>query len=223
MKKIDRSKSVTPLCLSSFTHTLHSWDNVTKKNKRKIWVELGKIQDGFCVYCEKNAQKGDGHIEHFFHKGEDDSGQYPFKHLTFDWNNLFGCCNSKEHCGHYKDQKLPGGKHRVYDPLKLIKSDKENPEDYFNFSASGNILVKNMLTSEKRDKAEETIKALNLTAPSLVSSRKEQIDTCGARLSALEAMLTTENQDQYIQEYNLIKDEFSTQKHRTAVKAIYFI
>lgn len=80
-----------------------------------------------------------------------------------------------------------------------------------------------MLTSEKRDKAEETIKALNLTAPSLVSSRKEQIDTCGARLSALEAMLTTENQDQYIQEYNLIKDEFSTQKHRTAVKAIYFI
>jgi len=222
MKKLDRTLSTIPTLLANFSYLTDSWDYVSTKKKKKIWVEIKKFQDKFCVYCELPAYIGSGHIEHFFHKGENDRGLKPFIHLTFSWSNLFGCCNSMVHCGHYKDQKIKGGLHREYDPLKLLKPDVVDPDLYFNFTISGDILSKNDIIDSEKGKADETIKALNLREPSLISSRRSQIDACSQRLLALESMKNQMEDDEFSSEYINIRNDFSMQKHRTAVRHAFF-
>ncbi|GEA13100.1 retron system putative HNH endonuclease [Alteromonas sp. KUL49] len=135
MKKLNRSLAQKPSFLSGLSYVTHTWGDVSSSGKSSIWDQLGKFQDGLCAYCESKAIKGSdtGHIEHFF-----DKSAHP--HLTFDWGNLFGCCASTLHCGHYKDQYLPGGERRTYDSDLLIKPDIEDPEDYLQFLPSGKVL-----------------------------------------------------------------------------------
>lgn len=81
MKKLDRSLANTPQCLLDFSYETHTWNNMTSHKKAKVWIELDKFQEKFCVYCESKAYRGEGtgHIEHFYHKGHSD-----YKSLTFD-------------------------------------------------------------------------------------------------------------------------------------------
>lgn len=189
---------------------------MTKSRKKSVWKELEKFQDKLCVYCESKAEQGTctGHIEHFFDKST-------HVHLTFDWSNLFGCCASRLHCGHYKDETLPGGVRRTYNTSLLIKPDTEDPEDYLQFLPSGRIDCKNGLDTIPKQKASETIKALNLDAPSLVRSREQQIARFQLKVTTALSLIDTGDEETIalaMIEYRNIEQQAKSASHRTAIK-----
>lgn len=189
---------------------------MNKSRKKSVWKELDKFQDKLCVYCESKAEKGrdTGHIEHFFDKRT-------HVHLTFDWNNLFGCCASKLHCGHYKDQELPGGIRRTYNTSLLIKPDTEDPEDYLQFLPSGKIESKNGLDAISEKKANETITALNLDDPSLEHRREQQITRFQSKVTTALSLVDTGDEETIalaMIEYRNIEQEAKFALHRTAIK-----
>ncbi|MEM8240145.1 retron Ec78 anti-phage system effector HNH endonuclease PtuB [Morganella morganii subsp. sibonii] len=208
MRKLNRMLANSPQCLGNYSYLVNKWGDLTQK--QMVWDELDKFQDKICVYCESVAEKGNGHIEHFFHKAD-----ARFTNLTFDWGNLFGCCSSNLHCGHYKDQILTGGVKRQYDSYALIKPDQEDPEDFLQFLESGKIKAKDGINDAMKERASKTITALNLDCSALNSSRENQIDRFKKRLLALtnidDELLLTE-------EYNRIKIEAMNSYHRTALK-----
>ncbi|CAI0839392.1 Uncharacterised protein [Serratia quinivorans] len=210
MKKLDRSLALTPLCLSNYSYLTHQWRQLTQRVD--VWIEIDKIQNKFCVYCESIAEKGNGkgHIEHFFYKGNP-----LYTNLTFVWDNLFGCCDSRKHCGHYKDQILPGGVKRSYDPNILIKPDVDDPEEFLQFLDSGKVKAREGLTEPMRQRATETISALNLDCSELNSSREMQIDRYNKRLSIL---FGVEDIEILTEEYENLYAEAMGTFHRTALK-----
>lgn len=222
MKRLNRALANEPECLKTLAQSGKSWDNVSSKQKKKIWLELDKFQHQYCVYCESPASQGEhsGHIEHFFHKGKKPDGSTPYAHLTFDWGNLFGCCPSTEHCGHYKDQLLPGGKPRAYDPQALIKPDADDPEIYLQFLQTGDVQIKADLSDLANKKATVTIKALNLQAPTLNDARSSKIQLYQNRL--LELNRLPRDDEGYQQEYDMIKDEAMFGAYSTAVEQACF-
>lgn len=214
MKKLDRSLAQTPQCLSALSHVTHTWDNMNGRKKAQVWIEIDKFQEQFCVYCESKAYKGEetGHIEHFYHKAN-----LLYKSLTFDWNNLFGCCTSYNHCGHYKDKILPGGDKREYNATLLLKPDRDDPEEYFQFLPSGLVKVRDGLSPDKENKGRETIKALNLNSPNLKTSRENQITLYQNRLLPF-AEMTGALTDEDVDEYLAVQEEAKYVPHRTAIK-----
>lgn len=174
MRKLNRPPKV-PRCLAKCDYTKHEWGQRYPRYREDIWVQLDVMQDGFCAYCEAFLVGGDKHIEHFFRKGKMPDGSTPYKHLTFVWNNLFGCCgkDSGETCGHYKDlgSKGPG----AYDPNDLIKPDIEDPRDFLTFQDTGIVEPKNGLSARNLKRASETIRVLRLDFPALNAARERQI------------------------------------------------
>lgn len=215
MRKINRSIANYPECLSRLSHPANNWDDMNlHQRKKKVWNEIDKIQSHLCAYCELPAYKGKttGHIEHFF-----DKGNPLYKQLTFDWNNLFGCCQSNAHCGHYKDQLLPGGQQRQYNSSLLLKPDIDDPEEYLQFLPSGVIQEKKGLDPHKLCRATETINALNLKCSTLKNSRESQITIYKNRLLPLTELMEDMTDEDY-EEYLAIKSEAMTVPHRTAIK-----
>jgi uncharacterized protein (TIGR02646 family) len=221
VKKLDRTLANKPACLTRFSHPQHDWDDLLTEDKTQIWAELVKFQQGFCAYCESPAAQGRGHIEHFCHKGKKVNGKAPHAHLTFDWSNLFGCCNSREHCGHFKDRTLPGGHDRVYDPYKLIKPNNDKPETFLRFTDSGRVQAKSDAVSAR---AIETINTLNLKAPVLVTARQNQMMLYKQRLNELDEQRIEMAMDDeaFDAEYAMIKDEAMKDAYRTAVRQVCF-
>ena len=219
MKKLDRSLGNTPTCLGNRSHTTHVWKSLNRRTGTpQIWIEIDKCQEKLCVYCESVAYKGEttGHIEHFF-----DKGTPAYKPLTFEWSNLFGCCSSTTHCGHYKDQIL--SEHagvqikRQYDSNLLLKPDVDDPEEYLQFLDNGQVKPKEGLDTDKNKRAVETIKALNLSSTELKIARKNQVTLYQDRLTPLLELLDTEDEDMW-EEYNDLKEEAGNVPYRTAVK-----
>lgn len=220
MKKINRKSVAAPSCLSKFNYLVHNWGDVNSRSKRSIWGRLKNIQNGFCVYCESVAVQGKltGHIEHFFNKGN-----VNFKSLTFDWNNLFGCCQSIDHCGHYKDKHVAGAP-RVYDATLLLKPDIDNPSDFLQFLYTGKIIPKDGLAEKDLNRAKVTIDVLNLDCSALTLSRKNKIENYTNRVAALdEAMIENPlDEDLYDELFNTIKMDATNDSHRTAVEQVVF-
>ncbi|UTW49168.1 retron Ec78 anti-phage system effector HNH endonuclease PtuB [Bacterioplanoides sp. SCSIO 12839] len=174
MKKLSRSGR--PDVLGRFSYRIHTWDkDVTKAHKKKIWEKIDLMQFGTCCYCESKAVRGNGHIEHFFHKGEK-NGIAHYKYMTFDWTNLFGCCGltNAPHCGHYKDREGESGP-GDYDPNDLIKPDTEDPLKYLQFDKSGAVNKREGLCAGDAKKADETIRVLNLNCGTLKQARRKKI------------------------------------------------
>tara|TARA_R110002167_G_scaffold123868_3_gene302998 strand:+ start:136 stop:744 length:609 start_codon:yes stop_codon:yes gene_type:complete len=145
-------------------------------SKKSIWLELNKMQHGFCAYCERklNDKK---HIEHFVPKRDD-------KKLEHEWENLFGSCGNStqpwDSCGIFKDEKA-----RPYNFKHLIKPDVESPDKYLKFSSTGTVKPKPNLNGLDLEKAQETIRVFNLN---------KCIKLAGARKSFLKKQLPFVNQ-----------------------------
>ena len=227
MKKLDRGLAQKPAFLSKFSYEKKTWDNVSSKRKKRIWQELYKFQDIFCAYCELPAERDGiykGHVEHFYHKGYKKGEGFLYKSLTFEWNNLFGCCASHSHCGHFKDQ-VPAnnnGYSREYNPNFLIKPDIDDPEKYLLFLDSGIIEPRSGVSGKYQYIAKETIKALNLDCPKLRTSRRNQIKKYRERLDALysNAIVCGYSDIQLAAEMQIIEDYARQDFHRTAIKQV---
>lgn len=221
MKKLDRNKGQAPACLSKFTSPANDWNDVKLRDKWDIWSELHKVQGRFCAYCESPAEqaKGKGHIEHFFHKGS-----AAYSHLTFSWSNLFGCCDSNEHCGHYKDQTLPKGISRAYNPSLVLKPDVDKPDAYLKFLPTGVVEEQSGLTSAQHARARETIMALNLKAAKLIRSRRNQIKRYENRVLALMESVDELglSQNEFDVQYLEIQSQSQLDAHSTAINQAVF-
>lgn len=151
MHKLQRS--ITPQCLSQFSHGINNWGEVLPHQKTEIWQALDKMQQKRCAYCEieikTDRDYNNAHIEHFRQRSRYPQG-------TFQWANLFGSCNREDSCGKYKD-RLP-----AYNHLDLIKMDVEDPEHFFMFLADGNAVPVKNLTLQDKNRAEETIRIFNI-------------------------------------------------------------
>jgi uncharacterized protein (TIGR02646 family) len=215
MRKLNRLLANTPISLKKYDYKINIWDDF--REKKLVWKELYKVQDKICVYCESPAYKGNGHIEHFFHKGSP-----AFTKYTFDWNNLFGCCDSRKHCGHYKDEEVKGVGKRIYDPHKLLKADNDNPDDFFQFVDTGAINVKTGISQNKVERAEVTINALNLDHSALNDSRESVIKSFKKQLDSLVVLSYELTELELEAEYEQLKLEAMSGCYRTALKQVLF-
>lgn len=222
MRYLTRSES--PTVLGQKDYATQIFDSLSPTQKKAIWRALRKMQDDFCAYCEKKIKKNHRHIEHFYPKKTKPDDVTSYMHLTFEWSNLFGCCNAKEHCGHFKD----GGKEYgagEYSPDNLVKPDTHNPNEFFLYAEDGKVLIREALSEESNYRAEETIRVFNLNMSALANSRQTLIGRFSDRLSAilkLKESGTMPDEDLEV-ELNKIKEEINTFEHRTAVEAVVLL
>lgn len=213
MKKLNRNLANIPYCLTNLSHPTHNWGSVELVScKPKIWKRIYQFQGKYCAYCETQIAKGNQHIEHF-----KDKSTHPLE--TFSWTNLFGCCESRDHCGHYKDAPTKGGIKRSPDHTKLLKPDLDDPEQFLQFVNTGGIKEKKGLNDDDFAKAQETIKALNLNHPSLNSSRHGQIQRFEQQLKVLGQF---QDSPIFEAEYKKIHCSVEYESHRTAIKQVLF-
>ncbi|MFS7220899.1 retron Ec78 anti-phage system effector HNH endonuclease PtuB [Rahnella inusitata] len=169
MHKLNRGQK--PVILDDFDHEVHNWNTHFKSHhKSLVWDKLLLMQGKRCAYCECTLDLSDPeetHIEHFRQKGKAE-----YKHLTFEWTNLFGSCCYGERCGRYKDKSGISSE-------EIIKMDEEDPDAYFQFMSTGSIRIKNDISEVEKVRATNTLKAFNLN-PSrggVKNDRKRIIDT----------------------------------------------
>ena len=136
---------------------------------------LKNEQNGVCAYCEQSitADKELSNIDHFRTRNL-------FPELTLEYDNLFVSCNGNGRCADYKDNYSIKSK-GIYD--EIINPVDDNPEDFFDFLSTGEILSNNK-------KAEKTIEVFNLNHTSLKEQRKGVIITLkGLKNMTLEEVL----------------------------------
>ena len=151
---------------------------VKKSNESSAWIddsiknirvnlasEILKEQNSLCIYCEKLIKDypNDCHIDHF--KKRDF-----FSNFTLDYGNLVISCNNENRCAKYKDKKIS-----KVDYKNLINPVIENPEEFLEYTFYGELEAKSDLNKSNKEKAEFTIKILNLNDRSLVEERKNTI------------------------------------------------
>lgn len=202
MHYLDRSGINAPECLRNYDYRSQGWDDLDGPCKRRLRYQLVIMQgdpsvstvDGAgeygvrCAYCEGPIYHG-GHIEHFRRKNRDH-----FPDLTFDWDNLFLACGSNGHCGHYKDRPSSD----PYRPEDLVKPDERDPENYFFFSSSGEVRVREGLSEVDRHMAKETIRVFNLNHNELQGRRRQRVLPYVKQLEDIENFLSDlESEEDY--------------------------
>lgn len=158
-----------PDCLAQFKHGQDNWSVISSNGlTNDIWQKLNNMQHGFCAYCECQLSEDNNkrHIEHFIQKG-----QVP--RMTFNWDNLFGSCNSPNRCGKHKDN-APAAK--KIDLTKVCKPDLIDPRKLLLFLKSGKVRARSGLTAQNKEFADNTITVFNLDGDStLENSRRTAI------------------------------------------------
>lgn len=153
MHQLERTTVPAPICLNQYRYGRNTWNNLTPSSadREEIWLRLEQMQGERCAYCECDLNQHGRHIEHFRQRARYPQG-------TFDWNNLFGSCDSEASCGKHKDACGP------YNPGDLIKPDSEDPEHFFLFVTNGSIALRSGLTDTEQHRARETLRIFNLDA-----------------------------------------------------------
>lgn len=133
------------------------WSKVTSEQREEIRDALFSMQGHFCAYCERcvtpeyGHEDKTGHIEHFRRRSV-------IPALTFEWNNIFYSCSTKNTCGKQKDSL----KSDTVDYTKLIDPCIDNPEDYLFFNSNGDVSPRENLLPADKERAEETIRVFGL-------------------------------------------------------------
>ncbi|MGB1207315.1 MAG: retron system putative HNH endonuclease [Chitinophagales bacterium] len=121
-----------------------------KYNHAKVKVQLKKMFEGKCAYCESHITHIDyGDIEHFRPKSK-------FSKLCFEWSNFLlacGVCNGAAHKGNKFPEK--DGQAMFVNPVE------EEPNDLFKFEYDVKTGTANVLPKNDRGKVTESIIGLN--------------------------------------------------------------
>ena len=155
MKKINKSEPVF-------------YQNYISGNKPQTWKQLSfdigfdmrtymlmEEQNFQCAYTEIRLEPEQSHIDHFKKKS-----LYP--NLTFQWNNLLTSSNYDFYGARFKDKHIKKAHYQ-----NIINPVIENPQQYFTYSFTGEILI-----DPKNEKAKLTVEIFNLNDRSLVEQRK---------------------------------------------------
>lgn len=144
---------------------------------RAVSNSLEILQKGLCAYCQIRIDSSIGsHIEHIWPKSN-----HPEK--TFQWDNLVLSCTHSEEiratrlaggvsCGHSNGKcKWP-----AYDP-RFISPSEADCERYFEYRVSdGKVQPAHVLSQPEFERAEFTIKLLNLNCGRLCRMRKDILE-----------------------------------------------
>lgn len=143
-------------------------------HKHQVLLNLLSDQYGLCCYSEFRADlEGLGyHIEHIQPKS-----LYPG--TTFDYCNLAACaltCDDLNHPNIIQEQAFGGhAKQSQYD-AKFISCHDADCAHYFAYLSDGRIIPFNGLNQRDTERAEYTIKVLNLDCPYLRNRRRRWFD-----------------------------------------------
>jgi uncharacterized protein (TIGR02646 family) len=149
------------------TNPKSSWQNFDGKQELK--ENLKAIQNGLCAYCEIRVDTSIGnHLEHIESKSLN-------PHKTCEYKNIVCSCikdslfdsedTNPVSCGHAK-------KSQIID----IKPTDVDCDKYFDFDLFGKVVPNNTLTSDEKQKAQNTIDTLNLNCKRLKRQRESVLD-----------------------------------------------
>jgi len=112
-------------------------------------------QNLLCAYCEKEIDDNPNcsNIDHF-------KTRNLFPEETLNYTNLLVSCNSHDRCSSFKDKNITNKD----DYKNIINPVVENPDEYFDYLITGEIVGKN-------SKAEFTIYTFQLQTDALIESR----------------------------------------------------
>ena len=156
-----------------------AWANDNIKNiRRNLAIEILEEQNNLCIYCEKLVESYPKycHIDHF--KKRDF-----FPKQTLNYDNLVISCNNENRCAKYKDKNIS-----KEDYEKIINPVIENPENFLEYTMCGELEAKSDLNDYDKEKAEFTIKILNLNERSLVEERKNVIKQLSCIINEIETI-----------------------------------
>ena len=148
-----------------------SWDEIHRSERYpNVYIESRRYileleQNGVSAYTERslNADSKNMHIDHYRKKGLN----WP-ANQTFVWANLFVDERSNNYGACYKDANTSV----ISDYDKMIDPASDNPEDFFDYLANGEMIPKAGLSSADKEKAVFTRNRFNLNFASLVEQRR---------------------------------------------------
>ena len=145
------------------------WKNF--QGKEELASHLKYVQKGLCAYCEARLDSALGyHLEHIQPKSA-------FPHLTFEYTNLVLSCIASENltkndptlsCGHHKRSR--------FDASLFISPTLSGCQRYFSCNLLGEIEPASNLDERDWQKADYSIKLLNLNSLRLARQREQVID-----------------------------------------------
>ncbi len=134
----------TPRWISHYTHRVG--ERPTDSHWRLFRADLERVFFGICAYCEESTR---GEVDHFRPKSR-------FPNLVYTWANWLFACHD---CNRAKSDRWPAT--GFVDPCAALASDR--PEHFFAFDTqTGFIKPLESLSSQRREMAAETIRALKL-------------------------------------------------------------
>ncbi len=134
--------------------------NFIRKNNPVEWNDIAEIRDNIRTYMLSGLVPNEN-IE---------QNTIPEQILKFKWSNLFTSTNNEYFGAKYKDNTY---RIKQEEYQHLINPSIENPNDFFKYSFTGEILIKEGdINSDKYKKAELTKDAFNLNERSLVEQRQ---------------------------------------------------
>jgi uncharacterized protein (TIGR02646 family) len=143
--------------------------------KAQLQDVLLEEQYGLCCYSELRADL-DGlgyHIEHVRPKS-----LYPGQ--TFDYANLAASALTEDNLGSFKanNDEIFGGHAKLgkYDPILFISCHDADCSRYFAYLSDGRVVPAYNLNTHERNRADYTIKLLNLNSPYLINRRRRWRD-----------------------------------------------
>lgn len=175
------------------TRRLDNWKQYYGNEKRRLKeFILSNEQQGLCIYCERQIDIHDSHIEHI-------EPQCNSSSLIFEYTNLVISCNGDHnelteihHCGHKKAENYNGD-------LFLNPLSTQNLDAYFKYETDENQCISIAPRNNSDLKAEYMINLLNLNCSELQISRKT------STLNFMK-LLKSKNKDDRINFINAIKN-----------------
>lgn len=170
MRKIVKREPLPILSDYVRKHKPTRWENVPFEIRANVREYiLNSEQSGFSAYTERKLDGADEslHVDHFLKQ------QLCIKE-RFEWTNLFvdEHAGSEQYGADYKDNSKHSPVKSLEDNQKLINPSLEDPHDYFEYVANGDIVPKSGLNQFQKVRAEFTIKAFNLNG-SLTNQRRD--------------------------------------------------
>jgi len=153
----------------NYRKKVNNYTNCSVEIKQSLRENILKEQKGQCFYCEKKVENDTEkiHIDHIKQRAS-------FPHLECDYKNMVVSCNGngENHCGKYKDNQEKWNDEKFIKLIPVNPQLSEKPSDFFKYISNGKIKSNNNLPDEKKERAENTIKYLNLNFKDLVDARR---------------------------------------------------
>jgi uncharacterized protein (TIGR02646 family) len=189
MKHITKSSEPAKLQEYRQNNPKNSWKNFRdecQSGLNEVYETLSNDQGGLCAYCEMKITPPNHQVEHFHDKSDTSNTDNPTQwHL--DWDNMLYCCkggtqesmNTGEFLQPISDNTSCGQHKQTDDCNKILSPNKIPPfPRIFSYKISDNgisIHVDAVLCSKAgidKNRAEQTIKILNLNCKRLCEARR---------------------------------------------------